>query len=84
MNVGSGIATIAGGNLNIGSTRELVFTGPGNVTVAAAIQDNGSGASAATMAGGGTLILSSANTYSGNTLIGGGTLALGNSGALQQ
>ena len=58
MNVSSGSATIGGGNLIAGSTRELVFTGPGNVNVAAAIGDNGSGASALTMAGGGTLLLS--------------------------
>ena len=46
MNVGSGAAAIVGGYLNIGATRELVITGPGNVTVASAIRDNAGGASA--------------------------------------
>ncbi|MGA2069147.1 MAG: autotransporter-associated beta strand repeat-containing protein, partial [Thermoguttaceae bacterium] len=77
MNAGSGTATIAGENLIIGSTRELVFTGPGSVTVGATVQDNGSGPSAVTMAGSGTLVLGTANTYSGNTFISGGTLVLG-------
>jgi autotransporter-associated beta strand protein len=84
MNVGSGTATIAGGNLIVGSTQELVFTGPGNVTVTAAIQDNGNGPSAVTMAANGTLILGAANTYSGSTFVNGGTLALANSAALRQ
>jgi autotransporter-associated beta strand protein len=84
MSVGSGMATIAGGNLIAGNTRELVITGPGDVTVAAAIQDNGNGASALTMAGGGTLLLAGADSFSGNTLIDSGTIALANSGALQR
>jgi len=84
MNVGSGTAAIAGGNLVIGSTRELVLTGPGNMTIGAAIQDNASGASALTMAGGGMLALSGSNTYSGSTFLSGGTLALGNSAALRE
>jgi autotransporter-associated beta strand protein len=84
MDVGSGTATIAGGNLIIGSNKELLFTGPGNVTVGATVRDNGSGASALTMAGGGTLLLGAANTYSGNTFISGGTLQLGNAAALPQ
>ncbi len=83
MNVGSGVAAIAGRNLNIGAARELTFTGPGNVTVGTAIGDNSSGASAVTMAADGTLVLSGANTYSGNTLIDSGTIALANSEALQ-
>jgi autotransporter-associated beta strand protein len=84
MNVGSGTAAIAGGNLIIGSTRELVFTGPGNVTIGAAIQDNGSGPSALTMAGSGTLLLSGANAYGGDTVVAAGTLKLGNAAALPQ
>ncbi len=84
MNAGSGLATIADGSLIIGAGRELVFTGQGNMAVAAAVQDNGSGASAVTMAGGGTLVLSGTNTYSGSTLVSSGTLVLANSGALQQ
>jgi autotransporter-associated beta strand protein len=84
MNIGSGTATIAGGNLIVGSARELVITGPGNVTIGAAIQDNASGASALTMAGGGTLLLSGANTYGGDTIVSGGTLQLGNAAALPQ
>jgi autotransporter-associated beta strand protein len=84
VNVGSGTATIAGGNLIVGSTRELVVTGPGNVTVGAAIQDNASGASALTMTGGGKLLLSGANTYGGDTVVSGGTLKLGNAAALPQ
>ena len=76
MNDGSGTATISGGNLVIGSSQELVFTGPGNMTVASVIQDNPSGPSALTMGGGGTLVLTAANTYSGPTTISGGTLQL--------
>ena len=55
-------------------TQELVITGPGNVIVSAAIRDNGGGASALTMAGGGTLVLSGTNTFSGNTLVNSGML----------
>jgi autotransporter-associated beta strand protein len=82
MNDGSGTATITGGNFVIGSTKELVFTGPGNVTVASVIQDNASGASALTMAGSGTLVLAAANTYSGSTTVSAGTLQLGNNAAV--
>ncbi len=82
MNDGSGTATITGGNLIIGSSKELVFTGPGNMTVGSVIQDNGGGPSALTMAGSGTLVLSAANTYSGlTTITSGGTLQIGNGGA---
>ncbi len=83
MNDGSGTATISGGNLVIGSSQELVFTGPGNMTVASVIQDNPSGPSALTMGGGGTLVLTAANTYSGPTTISGGTLQLNSAQAAQ-
>jgi autotransporter-associated beta strand protein len=46
------------------------------MTVASVIQDNSGGASALTMAGSGTLLLSAANTYSGPTTIDAGTLQL--------
>jgi autotransporter-associated beta strand protein len=80
MNDASGTAAVTGGNLVIGSAKELVFTGPGNMTVASVIQDNPGGASALTMAGSGTLVLSASNTYSGPTTIDGGTLQMGSGG----
>jgi autotransporter-associated beta strand protein len=83
MNTGAGTAAINGGSLVIGSAQELVFTGPGNVTIGSAIQDNAAGPSALTMAGGGMLTLGGANSYSGVTLVTGGTLAVANSAALQ-
>ena len=83
MNNGSGIATITGGNLVIGSTKELVFTGPGNMTVGSVIQDDPRGASALTMAGSGTLALPATNTYSGPTIVDAGTLQLNSTQAAQ-
>jgi autotransporter-associated beta strand protein len=80
MNDGSGAATITGGNLVIGSTKELVFTGPGNVTVGSVIHDNAGGASALIMAGSGTLVLAATNTYNGQTTISAGTLQVGSGG----
>jgi autotransporter-associated beta strand protein len=84
MNVGSGTATITGGDLTIGATKELVITGPGNVTIQSPIRDNASGQSALTVAGSGTLLVSGANTYSGDTVVCAGTLQLGNAAALPQ
>ena len=54
------------------------------MTVAAAIRDNAGGASAPTMAGSGTLVLSGTNTFSGNTLVNSGTLVLANPQSLPQ
>jgi autotransporter-associated beta strand protein/T5SS/PEP-CTERM-associated repeat protein len=82
MNVGLTTATITGGNLIIGNIRELVFTGPGNVTVESVVQDNQSGDSALVMAAGGTLVLSAANTYRGGTYAVNGTLCVNNTAAL--
>ena len=83
MNDGSGTATISGGSLVIGSTKELVCTGPGNMTVGSVIQDNAGGASALTMAGSGTLVLSATNTYSGPTTVSAGTVQLNSVKAAQ-
>ncbi len=80
MNVGSGKVTIqrTGGTgvVTIGSTKELVLTGPQNCSISAPIVDNSLGASAITMGGQGTLDLSAANTYTGGTFISSGTLSL--------
>lgn len=84
MNVGSGTATIGGGDLIIGATKELVITGPGNVTIQSPIRDNASGQSALTVAGSGTLLLGGANTYGGDTVVCDGVLRLGNTAALPQ
>jgi fibronectin-binding autotransporter adhesin len=82
MNVGSEAAMLTGGNLVIGSTKELVFIGPGNITVESAIQDNAGGGSAIVMGGRGMLALSGANGYSGGTYLLDGTLCLNNPTAL--
>ena len=82
MNDGSLTATISGGNLLIGSGRELIFTGPGNMTVNSVIQDNGTGASAVTVAVGGALTLTGSNTYSGGTNLCAGQLNVNNAAAL--
>jgi fibronectin-binding autotransporter adhesin len=82
MNVGSGTATITGGYLVIGDTHELVFTGPGNITVESVIQNNESGDSTLIMAGSGALVLSGANTYGGETYALNGTLCINSPSAL--
>jgi autotransporter-associated beta strand protein len=82
MNVGSSASAIAGGNLVIGGTRQLVFAGPGSTTVGAVIQDNASGSSAVVMAGSGALVLNTANGYNGGTYLLNGTLCVNDPAAL--
>jgi fibronectin-binding autotransporter adhesin len=84
MNVAAGTATITGGQFLIGSSQELVVTGPGNVTIAAAVVDNAGGACGVTVLGPGKLTLAATDTFSGSTVLDGGTLAIGSALALQQ
>ena len=51
--------------------------GTGSLTISAIIADGPNGASTLTKAGPGTLILSAANTYTGQTFVNGGTLSIG-------
>jgi autotransporter-associated beta strand protein len=82
MNAGSGTATIAGGKLIVGGTRELVITGSGKVAVDAPIQDNASGPSTVTMSNSYVVTLGGANTHSGGTIATSGTLCVNNPLAL--
>ena len=78
---GSNPVTISDGNLTAGSAgiggvnNELVIQqyNTGNLTISAAITDNG-GATSVTKAGTGTTILTGANLYSGTTTVASGTL----------
>lgn len=55
---------------------ELIFHTYGTITSSGLIQDNGSGSVRVTKAGGGTLTINGANTYSGNTCVNAGTMTL--------
>ena len=75
---GANNVTISGGSLTAGSglgLYELIVQqfNTGNLTISAAIVDNGS-ATALTKAGPGTTILAGANSYTGQTTVAGGTL----------
>ena len=54
--------------------RTLTITGAGDTTIGGIIGNGGTGAGNLTKAGAGTLVLSGANTYSGNTAVNAGTL----------
>jgi mannosyl-glycoprotein endo-beta-N-acetylglucosaminidase len=64
------------GSVVIGSTRQLIVAGSGNVAITAPIVDNSSGASSLTQGGAGTLTLAGSNTFSGGTYLNAGTLAV--------
>jgi len=74
LNLGTGAGTL-GANVTLTTTASTL-------TIGGAIGDNGSGYSLS-KAGAGTLVLSAANTYSGNTNVSAGTLLIGNSLSLQ-
>ena len=80
MNVGNGTLTIQTNSLIIGSNggtnNELVITGPGNDTISSLITNNGSGASALTVASTGTVTLNALNAFTGGTFVNAGTLTL--------
>jgi fibronectin-binding autotransporter adhesin len=76
----SGTNTIST-RVGLGSSQTWTVATGGTLTVSGAVSDFGLGHSL-TKAGGGTLQLSSANTYSGSTSIGAGTVVAGHSSAL--
>jgi len=82
-NVGANTSTIAGGTLmadSAGGEVTLVQNNlDGALLISSIIADNGS-ASSLVKSGGGRVILSSANTYTGTTFITNGTLQIGNAG----
>ncbi len=84
--VWSGNFGFVGSNpLNLG-TGAILLAGPSTVNLGANSLTVGgviSGGSNLTQSGAGTLILTAANTFTGNTLVNGGTLLVGNPSALQ-
>ncbi|MEI6239217.1 MAG: autotransporter-associated beta strand repeat-containing protein [Planctomycetia bacterium] len=83
--VGNNLAQITGGTLRGASGADLVvhqYNTSNGLTIGSMIVDNG-GATGLTKAGGGTVTLNAANTFSGDTRVNGGTLTLGSAGALQ-
>jgi autotransporter-associated beta strand protein len=84
-NVGAHVTTISGGTLSGASGADLIVhqwnTG-GSLTINSIITDNGS-PTGLTKSGPGTLVLGSANTYSGSTSANAGLLVLDNASAVQ-
>ncbi len=78
--VGSANLTINGAVTISGANRTITVSA-NTLTLGAAVGDSGQ-ARSFTKAGGGTLVLSGVNTYTGNTTINAGTLALGASASL--
>jgi len=72
-NTGTNTLTFSGGVISGGGAQTLTFAGPGNVKITSAALSDGSGHLAVSVTGG-TLTLSSTNTYSGNTVVSNGTL----------
>jgi autotransporter-associated beta strand protein len=84
---GAFASTISNGALTAGQANntaaELIFTVLTNTsTVSANIVDNGTGAVSLTKLGGGNLVLSGTNTFSGPVVSTGGTLTIGSDTAL--
>ncbi|MCW1922485.1 autotransporter-associated beta strand repeat-containing protein [Luteolibacter arcticus] len=84
---GAGGFTIAGGagSFNLANDQASIITvtnAADTATIAETLADNTLGLSSLTKAGAGTLVLSGANTYTGQTLVTAGTLKLGNAAAL--
>lgn len=78
----AGGATITGGTLRSGGGKELVLINNGaQFTVGSVIADSASGASALTLAGTGTVLLTGINTYTGATYIHSSTVKAGSSQA---
>ena len=85
-NAGSNAVTINGGTLVSGNGQDLIINQFNNttnapLTIGSVIANNG-GATSLTKNGPGTLILTGANTYTGNTSINGGTLQINAGGIL--
>ena len=83
----TGVSTITGGTLTAGGGKDLTLfnyqpTSTGSLTVSSTIADNAT-ASALSISGVGTTILTAANTFTGQTALLGGTLNLSNQFALQ-
>jgi autotransporter-associated beta strand protein len=74
---------LTGGQLRLAdaSGNGTINTDNGVTATIGSVIAEGGGAHSLTKVGGGTLILTGANTYSGGTVISGGTLQLGNGGA---
>jgi autotransporter-associated beta strand protein len=70
------------GSVVIGTTQQLIVSGPGNITITAPIGDSTSGSASLTQGGAGTLTLSGSNTYSGGTYLNAGTLVVVNDSQL--
>ncbi len=79
--VGSNALSMNTGNVALNASITLTVTAS-TLTVGGVISDSGYGYSLS-KAGSGTLVLSGANTYSGNTNVSAGTLTLGSNVALQ-
>ena len=82
----TGTTTLAGGigirGESAGGNRTAIFSGSGNLLVSGVISDGAAGATLSNLAyqGTGSMILSAANTYTGNTTISSGVFQLGNGG----
>ena len=71
---------VQGGTGGTGAAKTLTVTGAGNTAIGGIIANGGATALALTKAGGGTLTLTGANSYTGITAVNGGTLLLDMSG----
>jgi autotransporter-associated beta strand protein len=84
--VGANQSTITGGTaLTSGNGQDLIFHQydlTGNLVVNSVVSDNYGSSIALTKAGGGTVILGAANSYTGPTYINAGTLQIGNNGTV--
>lgn len=79
--VGANTTTIGGGTLKPGGNNELIVfqNNPAAELAISAVVANGSGASAVTKSGAGTLVFSGANTYTGVTHVNAGSLVVNGS-----
>jgi autotransporter-associated beta strand protein len=77
----SSTASTLASPVTLGASSSVGGNGSGGLTISGVISGSSSGY-AVTKVGSGTVILQSANTYSGNTAISGGTLALSGSGSI--
>jgi autotransporter-associated beta strand protein len=80
VNAGTNALTISGGIVSTNGLQKLTFAGPGNVYVTTAAIGDGSGQVAVNVTGG-TLTLSSANSYTGATTVTNGLLQVNGSTA---